>query len=112
MSKAAALARLSRKLTVENLWIYVLAVLLEGPTYAYDVKRKIRSKFNFNPSTITLYAVIYKLRRDGLIRLAKEQPPLYEVTPEGLAALKEAVEYIENNVHKVKELLKEGSSSK
>ncbi|OYT50894.1 MAG: PadR family transcriptional regulator [Desulfurococcales archaeon ex4484_204] len=100
------LVRLERKLTVENLWLFIIASLLEGPTYAYDVRRRIRKYFGFSPSTITLYAVIYMLRREGLIRVASEQPKTYGVTEDGARALAEAVRYLEVSVDRIRGLMK------
>ena len=100
-----ALERLKRKLTVENLWLYVIASLLKGPTYAYDVRKRIRELFGFDPSPITLYAVVYRLRRDGFIKVISEQPKTYSVTEEGIKTLKEALKIIEENVSKLKKLL-------
>ncbi|MEB3851385.1 MAG: PadR family transcriptional regulator [Desulfurococcales archaeon] len=83
------LARLQRKLTVEILWIYVLAVLASrGPTYAYNVRRLISEIFGFKPSTVTLYTVIYRLEREGLI--AKEGGE-YAITDSGRAALSRGI---------------------
>ena len=96
-ARSKVLNRLRRKMTIENLWMYVIASLLKGPTYAYDVKKRIRELFGFEPSTITLYAVIYSLKRDGLIRVISEQPKTYGVTDEGREALKDALNILENN---------------
>ncbi|MCD6084233.1 MAG: PadR family transcriptional regulator [Desulfurococcales archaeon] len=110
MSSLKALVRLNRKLTVENLWLYVLACLVNGPTYAYDIRRRIRRVFGFNPSTITLYTVIYKLSREGLVRVAKEQPKTYEITEEGRRTLEEAVKFVEKNINRIKEIIGSNSS--
>jgi len=84
-----ALERLRRKLTVENLWMYVIAVLAEKPTYPYDVRRRIEERFSFKPATITVYTVMYRMEREGLI--AKRSDGTYEVTEKGLATLREAI---------------------
>jgi len=110
MPSLKALVRLNRKLTVENLWLYVLACLMNGPTYAYDVRRRIRKMFGFNPSTITLYTVIYKLSREGLVRVAKEQPKTYEITEEGKKTLEEAVRFVEKNINRIKEIIASSNS--
>lgn len=90
--QARALERLRRKLTVENLWLYIVNVLLEGPTYPYDVRRRIRDKFGFTPSTITVYTVIYRMEREGLLEKGKDGS--YRVTGAGLEAYREALEYM------------------
>ncbi|MGC9112428.1 PadR family transcriptional regulator [Acidilobus sp.] len=83
-----AINRLLVNITVRTLWIYVLATLKEGPTYPYQLKKIIREKFSFNPPTVTLYTVVYKLERDGLIEKAPDG--MYKITDGGLKALSEA----------------------
>jgi len=83
---------------------------MNGPTYAYDVRRRIRKMFGFNPSTITLYTVIYKLSREGLVRVAKEQPKTYEITEEGKKTLEEAVRFVEKNINRIKEIIASSNS--
>ena len=87
-----ALERLKRKLTVETLWIYIVNVLLEEPTYPYDVRRRIQRKFGFTPSTITTYTVIYRMEREGL--LVKSGEGVYKVTEEGEKAYREALGFM------------------
>lgn len=87
-----ALERLKRKLTIETLWIYIVNVLLEEPTYPYDVRRRIQRKFGFTPSTITTYSVIYRMEREGL--LSKSEGGVYRVTEEGEKAYREALGYM------------------
>jgi PadR family transcriptional regulator PadR len=94
--------RLRRKLTVENLWLYVLAVLCDGPTYAYDIRKRIVREFGFKPSTITLYSVVYRLKREGLIREVDDGGKVYEVTEDGIKSLRDAVKFIEDNANKIK----------
>ncbi len=83
-----AINRLLKNLTVRTLWIYVLAALKSNPTYPYQIKKAIVENFNFNPPTVTLYTVIYKLERDGLI--VRNSDGTYKVTDLGLKALEEA----------------------
>jgi len=97
------LERLERKSTTETLWLYVIAALaLEGPTYAYNVRRIIAKYFGFKPSTITLYTVIYRLERGGFLR---RRDNLYEVTPKGMDLLREGVKRLEERVQKLREAL-------
>ncbi|MCD6324475.1 MAG: PadR family transcriptional regulator [Desulfurococcales archaeon] len=90
-------------MTVENLWMYVLAALSEGPTYAYDIRKRIARDFGFKPSTITLYSVVYRLKREGLIRERGDGFKVYEVTDEGVEALREGVRFIEENARRIRE---------
>jgi DNA-binding PadR family transcriptional regulator len=50
-----AYERLVRKLTRENLWLYILRMLLEKQDYPPGLKRRFREKFNFEPAGITFY---------------------------------------------------------
>jgi len=85
--------RLRRKLTVETLWLYILAVLEKhGPTYAYNIKRLIRETFGFTPSTMTLYSVVYRLEKAGL--LDKIEDGSYRVTDLGRKSLEEGIQFI------------------
>lgn len=99
------LHRLKRKLTVENLWVYVIATLMVKPTYAYHVKKLVNEFFGFNPTTITLYSVIYRLSKSGLI---KEETvsggKVYRPTKEGVKELEEAVLFMEDLVSRLKKL--------
>ncbi len=94
-----AMARLLKNITVRTLWIYVLAVLKDGPTYPYNVKKGIRERFSFSPPTVTLYTVMYRLEREGLIR--KTDKGTYEVTELGLQALKEGARLLSELSRKI-----------
>ncbi len=75
------------------LWLYVIAVLLRnGPTYGYDVKRRIHELFGFKPATVTTYTVLYRLEREGL--LVKDDNGLYRVTGVGEELYREALKFI------------------
>lgn len=62
-----ALQRLEGKLTKENLWLYILDLLKAEELYAYEISGKIRTSFGFEPATITVYVVLYKMEREGLV---------------------------------------------
>ena len=46
LQETAAYRRLVRKLTVENLWLYVLSLLKEGPLYGYEVVKRIEERLS------------------------------------------------------------------
>ncbi|MFQ6080808.1 MAG: PadR family transcriptional regulator [Candidatus Bathyarchaeia archaeon] len=69
-----AYARLVKKLTKENLWLYVLSLLREGPRYGYEIREEIQKRFGFKPGQVTSYRVLYTLKRDGYIALKSEEP--------------------------------------
>jgi DNA-binding PadR family transcriptional regulator len=49
-----------------------------------DIKDKVYSKYRFAPATITFYTVLYRLRREGLVRKVGDSfRSEYEITPKG-----------------------------
>ena len=94
--------RLTRKLTVENLWMYILKMLSEKPMYAYEIKKALKERFGFTVATITVYMVLYKMTREGLV----EKTPVegdsrrqyYKSTERGLATLKKGLKFLEKTL--------------
>lgn len=93
--------RLVRKLTVENLWLYVLSLLREGPLYGYEIVKKIEERFGFKPGRVTCYIVLYKLQSEGLITSAGSetdsrgpQRKYYVLTRRGEKALEMAKDFL------------------
>ena len=37
--------------------------------YGYELRDRIKERFNFEPATITAYVVLYKIRREGLAEM-------------------------------------------
>ena len=60
------------KITKENLWLYILRMLLDRPMYAYEIGKGLYDRYGFSTATVTTYVVLYKLRREGLIGIHKE----------------------------------------
>lgn len=102
-----ALSRFIRKITIENLWIYVLTLLKEGPHYGYEIRDKIFKRFRFKPGKITCYVVLYKLEREGLIssretssEKSKGAPRrYYSITEKGLKELEIAKKLLQGLVN-------------
>lgn len=92
-----AVERLRRKITVENLWMYVIRILEKhGPLKAYEIKKKLEEEYGIKPATITAYVVVYKMRREGLLEtVAVGGDTLYKPTEKGLRALEEAKKILE-----------------
>ncbi len=91
-----AFERLVRKLTKENLWLYIIRVLKDKPMYGYEVKKAIKDKFNFSPSTVTVYAVLYRMSREGLIKKVKVNGETYYApTEKGLEVFEKARFFID-----------------
>ena len=101
LQETAACRRLVRKLTVENLWLYVLSLLKEGPLYGYEVAKRIEERFGFKPGKVTCYIVLHKLQFEGLIASAGTgansegpQRKYYILTKEGEKALEMAKDFL------------------
>ena len=76
--------RLRDALTRGNLWLYILAALEEGPATPVELKSFVGSRHGFEPATITFYSVLYKLRREGLVRKSSSAyRSTYEITHRG-----------------------------
>lgn len=100
-----ALVRLQKKLTVENLWLYVIKILMDEdkPLKAYDIKVKLRERFNINPPAVTVYTVIYRMSFDGLLaRLHENSETKYKPTDLGIEAFRKALVFLEEVIAKLK----------
>ncbi|MEL9908185.1 MAG: PadR family transcriptional regulator [Desulfurococcus sp.] len=105
MSTSRAYIRLVKKLTVENLWLYIVKILMEEgkPLKAYDIKVRLREKFGIDPPAVTVYTVVYRMSRDGLLSRRQENgEALYSVTERGINAFKNALVLIEEILSKLK----------
>ncbi|MEM0004215.1 MAG: PadR family transcriptional regulator [Desulfurococcaceae archaeon] len=100
-----ALIRLQRKLTVENLWLYIIKILMEekNPLRAYDIKVKLRERFSIDPPAVTVYTVVYRMGLDGLLSRIKEgEEQRYKLTETGIEAFHKAIVFLEEVVAKLK----------
>lgn len=98
-----ALERFRRKLTTENLWIYVLSLLKEKPRYGYEIRNYIKERFGFNPGKVTSYLVLYRLVQEGYIALKEGKEAslgprrkYYTITEEGKKLLGEAERFLDD----------------
>ena len=88
----SALKRLNKKLTIEVLYMWILRLLAEGNKYAYELRDEVGKRFGFSPATVTSYAVLYKMAREGLVK-ALDRSSLfpnrkyYTITPLGTQTL-------------------------
>ncbi|TFF92326.1 PadR family transcriptional regulator [Candidatus Thorarchaeota archaeon] len=102
-----AIHRLVKKLTKEMLWIYILRLLQEKPRYGYEIKKLVTERFGFSPATVSGYAIIYRLVKDGLIEeQERDESPrkYYGITDEGIDAMKDAKEFLLETLEKVFDL--------
>lgn len=96
-----AMNRLVNKLTKEMLWMYILRLLQERPHYGYEIKELIQNKFGFSPATVSGYAIIYRLIKDGLIeeqRTGDSPRKYYAITDKGNNAMIEAKQFLTKTV--------------
>jgi len=98
-----AYERLVKKLTKENLWLYILRLLKDRPMYGYEIVKAIKEKFKFSPATVTVYVVLYRMESEGLIKKVKEEKSVgrigrayYAPTEKGLEVFEKGKEFIEN----------------
>ncbi len=102
-----AYGRLVEKLTVENLWLYILRLLGEKPLYGYEIRKQIQERFHFAPAVITVYMVLYKLQREGLVRKtsvkgeSSAQRKYYTITDKGMETLQAGKKFFEDTYQRV-----------
>jgi len=88
-------ARLKRKLGVENLWLYVLAELCRGDSYPYDLVKAIERDFGFKPGKVLPYVVLSRLESEGFVEsYFVERRKYYRVTEKGRELLAEGLTHL------------------
>jgi len=91
-----ALDRLRTTLTKGNLWLYVLKLLSDSPATPGEIKDGVNSRYAFSPATITFYSVLYKLRREGLVKKSSDEfRTKYEITERGREELSKGRNFLE-----------------
>ncbi|GAB6946496.1 PadR family transcriptional regulator [Vulcanisaeta sp. JCM 16161] len=97
-----ALNRLMTKLTKENLWIYVVKLLMERPMYGYEIAKEIRERFNINITNVGVYVVLYKMERDGLVEtFVSNGSKMYRLRPETVGLWLRARDFISSILRQV-----------
>jgi DNA-binding PadR family transcriptional regulator len=102
-----AMKRLRDKLTKEMLWIYILRLLQERPHYGYEIKELVKDRFQFSPAIVSGYAIIYRMKREGLIeeKVNNESPrKYYGITEQGRNSMKEAKLFLTKTLESVFDL--------
>jgi PadR family transcriptional regulator PadR len=89
-----ALRRFVDKLTRENLWIYVLRLLQEGPKQDSEIRDMMNRRFGFEPTGVTSHTILYKMVRDGLVEVEKgrgrSDERCYKISNDGERAMQSA----------------------
>jgi DNA-binding PadR family transcriptional regulator len=99
-----AIDRLVDSNTKGMLWIYILRLLQERPHYGYEIKELVTERFGFSPATVSGYAIIYRLKRDGLIEEQEGNESTrkyYGITNRGSKAMKEAKRFFQTTLDTV-----------
>ncbi|MFH0897543.1 MAG: PadR family transcriptional regulator [Candidatus Bathyarchaeota archaeon] len=101
-----AYKRLVSKITKENLWLYILKMLMDRPMYAYEMSKGLEERFGFSTATITVYVVLYKMHLEGLIKMGEKRAAqgrptrkYYEITTEGQESFLNGKTFLEGIVH-------------
>ena len=103
-----AYPRLVTKLTKENLWLYILKMLMERPMYAYEISKDMNERFGFSTATVTVYVVLYKMQHEGFIQIGQEKSvtgrpdrKYYEITENGREAFLKGKKFLEDVIKKL-----------
>jgi DNA-binding PadR family transcriptional regulator len=98
-----ALEHLRDSVTKQNLWLYILSVLIEGPASPAEIEKGVLSRFGFSPAKITFYTVLYKLRKESLVeKMAESFRSKYKITEGGEQAFRNGISTLANVVEKLK----------
>jgi len=105
--------RLRRKLTVENLWMFIIAILAEKPSYAYGVRIMLRRVFDIKVPSVTVYTVLYRMVREGLLKTERVNGvKVYKPTKQGIEAFTRAKKFLKDIVEKLENVKEEQYSTK
>lgn len=90
-----ALEHLRTSLTKGNLWLYILSELQLSDATPGELRLRVLDKRGFAPAAITFYSVIYRLRREGLVKRSSNSfRSAYVITPKGKDELLRAMSYL------------------
>ena len=71
-------------------------------------QKDLKKQFGFSTATVTVYVVIYKMQREGLIRIGEEKSVLgrpnrkyYEITDKGKMIIQRAITFLEDLIRKL-----------
>ncbi len=83
----APIERLREKVLKENLWIFILHMLVDRPCYGGELRGLIQTRFGFLAGAVTAYKVLYLLERGGYV---KRKGKYYFITSSGRKELMKA----------------------
>ncbi len=89
--------RLKDKVQRENLWFFILLLLLTKPRYGYELRRLVKDDFGFLSGNVTAYRVLYSLESEGLVRSEmKDRRKYYSITEAGEREVAKARSFLES----------------
>lgn len=100
--------KLYDSITKDNLWIYILKILLKGDCHPYVIREKIEKNFGFRPGKMTSYIVLKRLEHDGYVKIVKREAIngperiYYRITPKGKEEIKKAEKIFREWYKKIK----------
>jgi len=107
MKETKTLKRLRRKLGIEVLWLFILSVLYNGDSYAYEISKKIKDRFGFDPGRVLPYIVLKKLVSGGFVEsYISGRRVYYRITSKGEREFLEGVSYIKEILEKLTKPIK------
>ena len=69
--------------------VLIMVKIREGKTSGYDILSYCHTNFDYLVSPGTVYAVLYNMERDGLIKAqTRDRKRVYTLTPKGKATIK------------------------
>jgi len=102
VSTPKPLARLARKVGVENLWLYILAELAQGDSYPYELVKAVERDFGVKAGKVLPYVVLSKLEAEGFVEsYVRERRRYYRITERGRWLLREGVAYLRSLAEKL-----------
>ena len=105
-----ALEHLKSSLTRDNLWLYLLAELSNGDATPRELRDRVVKTHGFAPAAITFYSVLYKLKREGLVKKSSDAfRSAYSVTDRGKSELANGIGYISDVGSRLKQATGEAS---
>lgn len=91
-----ALDHLRTSLTKGNLWLYILSELQPNDATPGELRSRVLDKMEFAPAAITFYSVIYRLRREGLVKRSSDSFRSADaITPKGRDEFLRALSYLD-----------------
>ena len=86
-----AFDKLKKSITTDNIWVYILSILNREKIHAYGLRKRIKEVFEWQPELITLYVVLYRIEKEGLIKsIIKGRKREYSITKKGKDMLNKA----------------------